>query len=100
MNVQVTVTEADIQHGKRADCAACPVALAINRLLKPRYSSRLEQKTITIGLDRVHEGQQELITQQLGLYPVEVAAKIRHYDETGDMEPFSFGYDIVDRVLR
>ena len=39
MNTTITVTQEDINQGVRRKCDSCPIALAINRILRMEYKS-------------------------------------------------------------
>ncbi len=64
MIVHIQVTAADVAAGQRGNCSKCPIALAINRALKPGYWASLERRTISINYS------ERDITQQIGVYPV------------------------------
>ena len=78
------VTMDDIKQGLREHCERCPIARAISRQLGRRVL--VEYRTVYLNLDGI-EAAKEFLSE-------DVEAKIRVYDKTGDMEPFSFALDI------
>lgn len=93
MNVYIQVTAADVAKGQRKSCVACPIALAINRALKPGYHASLEKRTISLNYGS------RSIPQQVGLYPAGLTPFIIRYDLTGEMSPFTFAMEIAERLI-
>ena len=71
----VEVTEYHIKHGKRGDCWACPVALALELALQHKVSVYL--CFFQVG-DRTYD------------LPNEVSQAMFIFDKVGRMEPFTF----------
>lgn len=90
MFVKISVTEKDIAKGRRDDCVACPIALAIKRTLP-----NVEQINVTasnfslIGRDkrgtRCYEG---------GFLPFAVRFFIIRFDNGRTVQPFEFEIEV------
>ena len=82
----ISVTESDIQLGVRADPEHCPVSLAIWRTIGPGLVSPEE---VLMGRSG---------TGRRGDFPAGVRTRIRNYDTTGRMRPFSFKLTLDKRA--
>lgn len=93
-HVIVNVTARDIVKGIRGECIKCPVALAVNRLLKKPYQATVGFITIyyktTTNFEGVHGP----------LMPENVGAFIRTFDNRSPPAPFKFKMYIPKIVLR
>ena len=84
----IAVTEEKIQAGERMRSDCCPVALAAWEALTSRY-----EKICTVSVDdrglayRIVDRAEHYFAVDL---PQEVSDRIKNYDRTGVMEPFSF----------
>lgn len=92
--VTVNVTARDIIKGKRGECRCCPVALALNRLLKKPYAAN-------VGIQAVYYVS---ITNTGNVYgpdmPEFVSIFIRAFDGNKNPLPFKFRMSIPKMVLR
>ena len=81
--VTVRVTNEDIALGERRDCSMCPVARAIER--------RLDAYMVAVDDDGSAEVDW-MFSRHHGryLFSETVARRIRQFDETGEMRPFTF----------
>jgi hypothetical protein len=75
--MQVTVTEDHIEMGSKKSIYACPIAKAIYAATRERFNvagayCRNYRTGVAVSL------------------PVEVSDRIRNYDVTGEMQPFTF----------
>ena len=90
----VEVRSEDIEYGKRKDCTACPIALAIVRLVT-------ERTCVKVSRDDV-----EMWRSQLDRYslfpelPEEAREFIARFDKDLPVVPFSFELDIHWKFLR
>lgn len=92
--VTVNVTARDIIKGKRGECKCCPVALALNRLLKKPYAAN-------VGISSVYY---YTITDIGKVYgpdmPEFVSTFIYAFDGNKNPLPFKFRMSIPKMVLR
>lgn len=92
--VTVNVTARDILKGIRGECKCCPVALALNRLLKKPYAT-------DVGIQAVCYYS---ITNTGNVYgpdmPEFVSTFIRAFDDNMNPLPFKFRMSIPKMVLR
>lgn len=84
MTVTFSVTQEDIDAGLPIDCKNCAVARAGRRAL-PDHELLVTHSHVSMIVDRRH--------LQIDL-PAWVSDRIRAYDSTGKMEPFSFDLDL------
>ena len=98
--VRIEVTAKDIREGKRGQCKYCPVALAVKRRF-PDAACRVwgpaatdEYRGYTVEI----EGGAEVPDSYWKKYRLDEAASqaIRHFDGTGEMEPFA---TVMERVM-
>lgn len=78
--ISFTVAQSDIVHGERGDCAWCPVALAMRRVLN---------KTVEVGRDYIQIERGKLID-----LPKEVKTFVRDLDRNMPVRPFTFELEI------
>lgn len=78
----VHVTDDDILNGQPRDCGSCPVALAIGRVTQRYAEVTLECGEAFVRLDEDDETRTAL--------PSFVYGKAIAFDETGEMDPFTF----------
>ena len=90
--VNIFVTEERIATGKRNDCWACPVALAINSVLKPGYVANVDTDLIEI-----HAGD---YTGVAIVTPDRIVDFISQFDLDYTMEPEVFRINIPAEYLR
>ena len=92
--VTVNVTARDIINGLAAECYRCPVALALNRLLKKPYRAKVGSATVMY----------ESITNSGNVYgpmmPLITSDFIRAFDANRNPLPFKFKMNIPKMVLR
>jgi hypothetical protein len=94
MLMTINVTQTDITNGFARRCSACPVALAINRVL--RYGARALVSSSTFNLHRTAFED----SQYVGCMPQEVGPFIKAFDRYAPVQPFSFQIDIPRQFLR
>lgn len=104
MNVKIEVTQDDIDSGITANCRSCPVALAINRVLKSDFYCRVDVGCFSIynhnqviSILEAANHKQEL---EMGLLPVPIQWWIQHYDTTLTVLPVSFVAKISKHFLK
>lgn len=92
MLTKVEVTQEDIDNGKMKSCDFCPVALAVNRVIRPQRDAQVYACIVII---RHEEGQRG------GFPSLPLAAQefIENFDDERDVEPFSFALNIPDWAL-
>ena len=88
MEVEVKVTQSDIDNGVKNNCYSCPIALAIDRVVG-RFHVSVNALSAKVGL---WEGWWNTSSQQ--------SRFIESYDKGYRVEPFSFTLDIPERYLR
>ncbi len=81
----IQVTQEHIDEGIVYDCEVCPIALAINRLLK------LGLKTVIVATVIICNSDRELCRCN---YPDEARDFINRFDRLDPVKPFSFELDI------
>lgn len=86
--IRVEVTKEDIDKGTRHSCSTCPVARALERAL--------ECDMAFVGRDIFHYEKEGKTSKILSL-PAFVSLKIQLFDSTGEMEPFGFDLEILER---
>jgi hypothetical protein len=86
----VSVTAEDIAHGDRRNCDACPVALAINRVLTAPLVARVGAYMVEIRggagfgfYERVH-------------LPSPVQKQVLLFDQSGLMDPLEFDLEVAN----
>lgn len=84
-NLYINVTQQDINNGKQADCYKCPIALAVNRCLKPDYHADIgSYKGININYSDRNIPQYAIhVNEQLLSF-------ITDFDKGMNVEPFVF----------
>lgn len=80
--VRIEVTAEDIAKGNPGDACACPVALALQRVLGDAQCS-------TDGLECYVGGQRELVNA-----PPSVREFVDRFDKQADVEPFAFEIEV------
>lgn len=96
----ITMLPEDIRDGVRKDCNRCPIALAVDRHLKPGYEASI--RIISYGIQRPIEGSTAHEVQN-GELPDTVRAFIRVFDaaETFPLpSPITFELDIAEEALK
>ena len=92
----IAVTEEDIRYGRPSDPCGCPVARAVRRELLARYADGvgvvMYGYTISCWVG-TRDGDSHHIREDM---PEEVCNRIKTYDRTGKMEPFSFEIAVPD----
>lgn len=89
----IKVTQEHIDQGKPRDCASCPIAKAINSLLKDKYSCEVASRVMTIR-------EIDAFKWILGFDTPETCAKfIIKFDNLKPVEPFEFELDIHEDKL-
>jgi hypothetical protein len=101
MNVTVQVTQSHIDHGERATCSSCPVALALKDVLTHGWMPYVGDYSIRIydllrvdvcgGLSDCHL---ELFT------PKEATDFIHKFDDRRAVDPFSFKLELPWYFIR
>ena len=88
--ITIQVSQEDIDEGKPRNCSICPVALAVNRHLKPCYVSEVDPYDITI-----YECNERgtAMTCKFIPRPREVNRFINEFDTLKTGKPFSFQID-------
>lgn len=90
MRVTINVTQADIEAGTRQDCKACPVALAVKRLLVGGCS---------VNVSRLLEFEGHGLAVETN-YPDTCADFINDFDQGKPVLPCTFEAEIPDNLLR
>lgn len=95
----IRVTDEDIKQGV-SRCNACPVALAINRVLLPQY--RVGVTTVSMILVNAHDHRPTMACDCLHFWktPLSVFAFVTSFDKMEPTEPFLFELEIPDEYLR
>jgi hypothetical protein len=93
MLVKVKVTQEDINTGLRGSCSLCPVALAVNRVLKAGLHATVDQSRIFIR--RAFEILQDIST------PTDARWFISAFDGAIAMSiaPFEFDLEVPQEVM-
>lgn len=90
----VEVTEEDVKNGKQGRPNLCPVALAIRKIFKDAFHFRVRAHhdiqsgwwwTVNV---QSHKGSLSFTL------PDEIVKRVKAYDETGLMDPFTFPLEI------
>lgn len=92
--VTINVTKRDIAKGKRGLCHTCPVALAVNRLLKKPFRSVVG--TIAIKYEHITEGGSVYGPN----IPINATQFIHNFDDYKNPAPFKFRMSIPKMVLK
>lgn len=97
MLTKIDVTQADIINGVRMECTCCPVALAINKHLKPIFNSSVRTGYIIIRRKATgsYSDSDVLSTEN----NAEMREFIRAFDVRGHVNPITFELDIPDKFL-
>lgn len=96
MNIKVSVTKKDIRNGSQGDPRACPVALALNRSLKP-LNPLAQVNVYPLESELAFEDGQPIA---LFAVPKEVDHFINSFDCIKDGLPFDFKVVIPAKSLR
>lgn len=95
--MKITVTQSDIDHGKRGDCLKCPISRPINRKLKRGAFCKVYDSCVyfrfkweTVYCDLAEEAQ-----HFISLFDRE--PQIPGFDS---VNPFSFNLDIPEAFLK
>ena len=98
--VEISVTQEDIDRGKREAPQGCPVFRAVRRQVRRKYHTAVQATARGSGhgvvISELHGSP---VFYWLGLPPM-VTKRIRGYDDGGAMEPFSFPFDLPEECLR
>lgn len=89
--MKISVTEECITCGLREDCTACPVALAIARVILPGA-------TVSVFLDTIEFHRVEYPSVELPT-PPEVHSFVATFDAGEPVVPFDFEIDIPKEFL-
>lgn len=92
--VTINVTKRDIAKGKRGLCHTCPVALAVNRLLKKPFRSVVG--TITVKYEHITGGGSVYGPDM----PVDATQFIHDFIGCKNPAPFKFRMSIPKMVLK
>jgi hypothetical protein len=78
MTVEIEVTRDDIKNGTWRNCAKCPVALAITRLLKPQFMASVTRTQCSFYLvgHSIHDAPPPSV-----FLPIEATAFINDFDQ-------------------
>lgn len=90
--MRIEVTEDLIALGKTCLCDACPVALAINNVLREGYTSKVSALLISIMRGNITHTQHTM--------PDSVTAFVSNFDRCRKVEPFTFDLAISRAALR
>jgi hypothetical protein len=85
MKRTICVSQQNIDQGKRGSYTSCPIALAIKEATGEQW---------VVGFNRLTRVHGPWLRSIL---PVDVCDKIVHYDQTGDMTPFTFEIDLDEQ---
>lgn len=91
MLVTINVTQQDIDNGKTCVSSDCPVAWALNRVLKTGHWSQIGNPSFTIWTNN------EVVHQ--AYLPSPVGDFIRRFDSFLDIDPFTFQLELPERML-
>jgi len=91
MKVKVNVTQRDIKAGCKVNATCCPIARAINRLLRGGHSSSVCQ----FGGHIYETGPVAEI-----VIPKKAAAFMDAFDKPAPVRPFTFTLDLPAKVLK
>jgi hypothetical protein len=86
-NYTINVTQDDIDHGQRGECAHCPIALAAQRVFPNKYvmvalvQMYLDSSVDVLDGERIH-------------LPEEATAFITAFDRCQPVSPFVFTVDV------
>lgn len=83
MIIDIEVTGDDIEKGYPRICTSCPVARAITRVLKLKWSDVVRVGWTQISINGKHYN----VTEQFGIW-------IRNFDNGRSVEPFTFQLEI------
>jgi hypothetical protein len=95
MITTIRVTEEHIRKGRAKDCRACPVALAIEDVVRPDLMVWVDSKSVEL----IDPGLVECNVFGARITD-EVADRIQKFDFDGIMQPFAFDLDIPQEFLR
>lgn len=101
--MRIYVTTEDIQRGRPVECKTCPVALAIQRAIKPEIEVRVathECHFAPVGTRWLFPILGHFPGWKTIPFPDEVRIFIRRFDEWQDTLPFSFSLPIPVEFLR
>lgn len=88
--VKIDVTQEDIDLGRPQCAYRCPVALAISRILEGKVGE------VIVGDEEVHINRLNDEDFVLRTHSENVSGRIKTYDDTGKMDPFSFELELPD----
>ncbi|MCI0537687.1 MAG: hypothetical protein L0Z50_20935 [Verrucomicrobiales bacterium] len=91
--MRIEVTQNDIDKGCEKDCLKCPVALAINRVLRKPYVCYVDIPLIRIRKGRSLDFVCEILTPEVAI------DFIRAFDPGRDVSPFSFDLSIPEEYV-
>jgi hypothetical protein len=93
--VRFKVRQTDIDNGERNKCKGCPVARAINRILREPYTAHVGPVSIHIGEDTGLYGEQRIQT------PSDIINWIHGFDKgRRGIGPVDFDLPIEPRFLK
>jgi hypothetical protein len=94
--IRIAVTKKDILNGKPVQCTKCPVALAINRRLKPNYYVAVVDNYFNIWDNTPNYSYQKSVN-----LPLKVTDFIKDFDRfTSPIQPITFNIDIPEEFLK
>ena len=89
----IKVQRKHIRKGVRGKCKTCPIALAISEALTEKFN--YEAITVVSSTSILMNVPYKFY-QFWGPIPVEITEKIKQFDATGQMSPFSFELELSD----
>lgn len=103
MKIQIEVTAKDIETGQQCDCQNCPVALALQRVLKDGYTGQAYTNSVRI----IYVDQWNLWRGESFSLPEKVVRFISLFDagavnseyEIVELQPFTFELDLPKEYL-
>lgn len=87
MKTRINVTANDIAKGEAHQPATCPVAIAIQRKLKPKAVALVGTDDVSIGCEGIE-------------LPMRAVNFILAFDDRSAVQPFRFTIDIPDKLLK
>lgn len=92
----IRVTASDILAGKMKNCDSCPIANAIDGVLRPEYMAKVFESKVQIG---AHDMKREWLIKHEIPMPERAGDAIFEFDTKGTMEPFEFEIEIPNEYL-
>lgn len=88
--LEVVITREDIWNGVRRDCNACPIALAVKRLVNPSTVVSVNGSSVILKSDKF------IFRSSL---PSQASDFVERFDNRSDAEPFSFNLYVPEGYL-